>query len=79
MASSGGAVSISRNAAVAIGRQVLNDGNEPDSRRGLVAAVVVLAAIVLAGLWLTGVLHGTGAVQDCVQAGRTNCAPIRTN
>lgn len=54
---------------------VLADGNE--SRRGLIAAVIVLVALIAAGLWLSGALRGTAAIQDCVAGGRTNCAPIR--
>jgi hypothetical protein len=62
---------------VAFGRQVLNEGDDPGRARQLIAAVLVLAALVAAGLWLTGVLRGTAAIQDCVAAGRTNCAPVR--
>lgn len=47
------------------------------SRRQLVAACVVIAAIVAAGLWLSGALHRSGSVQDCAMSGRTNCAPIQ--
>ena len=45
--------------------------------RQIVAAVIVLAVLVGGGLWLTGALRGTTAIQDCVASGRTNCAPIR--
>jgi len=27
-------------------------------------------------LWLTHVLGGAASVQDCVAAGRSNCAPV---
>ena len=53
------------------------DDDDPGRRRQLIAAVVVLALLVAAGLWLTGVLRGAADIQDCVAAGRTNCAPIR--
>ncbi len=46
------------------------------SGRQLIAACIVIAVIVVAGLWLSGVLHQTGSVQDCAMSGRTNCAPI---
>ncbi|HYZ64356.1 MAG TPA: hypothetical protein VE650_18040 [Acetobacteraceae bacterium] len=56
----------------------MDDGNDPGPRRQLIAAVLALAFLVAAGLWLTGVLRGTATIQDCVQSGRTNCAPIQT-
>ena len=45
--------------------------------RGIVAALVLLACLVGGGLWLANVLRGAARVQDCVAAGRTNCAPVR--
>ena len=45
--------------------------------RQIVAAVVLLVALVAAGWWLTGALRGAATIQDCVAAGRTNCAPIK--
>ena len=56
---------------------MLSDGNEPGSSRQLIAAVLVIIALIAAGLWLTGVLRGASNIQDCVASGRTNCAPIR--
>jgi len=56
---------------------VLNEGDDPGRVRQLVAACVVLAVLVLAGLWLSGKLRGAAAIQDCVAAGRSNCAPVR--
>jgi hypothetical protein len=57
----------------------VDQDDDPGSRRQLIAAMVVIAVIVLAGLWLTGALRRSGDVQDCVMAGRTNCAPVSTN
>jgi hypothetical protein len=57
------------------GRRHVDDG--PGSTRQIVAALILLAALVGGGLWLTGALRGAGSVQDCVMAGRTNCAPLR--
>lgn len=55
-----------------------NDGGGDDGHtRRIIAAMIVLGVIVGAGLWLTGALRGTAAIQDCVAAGRTNCAPVR--
>lgn len=45
--------------------------------RGAIVALVVLALLVIGGLWLTRVLGGAASVQDCLASGRTNCAPIR--
>ncbi len=56
--------------------EVLDDGKDPGSSRQLIAALILLAALIAAGLWLTGVLRGSSAIQDCVQSGRTNCAPV---
>lgn len=49
----------------------------PPSRRGALIALLVVAAIVAGGFWLSQTLHGTGRIQDCVMAGRTNCAPLQ--
>jgi hypothetical protein len=48
----------------------------PASNRGPVAALVVVLVLVLVGWVLTKALHKNGELQDCVQSGRTNCAPI---
>lgn len=45
--------------------------------RQIVAAVILLVALVGVGLWLTSALRGAATIQDCVAAGRTNCAPVR--
>ena len=55
----------------------MDDGEQPGSHRQIVAAVLLLAALLATGLWLTGALRGSAAIQDCVASGRTNCAPIR--
>jgi hypothetical protein len=34
---------------------------------------VVVAALVLGGLWLASVLGSANRIQDCVMSGRTNC------
>ena len=54
----------------------MDDDKDPGRTRQLVASVLVIAVLLAAGLWLTGALRGSGAIQDCVAAGRTNCAPI---
>ncbi len=55
----------------------MSDDHDPGRLRQIVAAVILLAALVGGGLWLTGALRGAATIQDCVSAGRTNCAPIR--
>ena len=47
-------------------------------RRGALVALLVLAVLIGGGLFLMHVLHGVGRVQDCVMAGRTNCAPVES-
>jgi hypothetical protein len=56
-----------------------NETDEPAGSRGALIALGVVAVLILAGLWLAHVLGGAAEVQDCVAAGRTNCAPVRTN
>jgi hypothetical protein len=56
--------------------------NEPDdeegngTRRMALIALAVLIVLVAGGIWLNHSLHQTGRLQDCVMAGRTNCAPV---
>ena len=52
------------------------DGSELGSRRGAVVGLVVLALLVVVVLFLVRVLHRDAAIQDCVESGRSNCAPI---
>ena len=42
----------------------------------MIAVLIALALLIGGGLWLTRALRGTAAIQDCVSAGRTNCAPV---
>ena len=55
------------------------DDDQPDdapNRRGALAALIVVAVIIAGGIWLSRTLHSTGRIQDCVMAGRNNCAPV---
>jgi len=54
----------------------LSDGHDPGPRRQLLAALVLLVVLVAGSLWIIGALRGASAIQDCVQAGRSNCAPV---
>jgi hypothetical protein len=55
-----------------------SEDHEPGSNRGALVALGVVAALIVAGLWLSHVLGGAASVQDCLAAGRTNCAPLST-
>jgi hypothetical protein len=52
--------------------------DEPQSNRGALIALLVVAALVLGGLYLSHVLGSAADTQDCVASGRTNCAPLKT-
>lgn len=52
-------------------------GDEGGSGRQAIAVLLALAVLVGVGWWLTASLRNTAAIQDCVMAGRTNCAPVR--
>ena len=55
--------------------------NEPESlqsRRAAVVALIVIAAIVLAVLFVMNRLNQSAALQDCLASGRTNCEAIET-
>ena len=49
-------------------------GEQPNSGRGPLVALALLVAIVIGGVFLSGALRSSNKVQDCVMAGRTNCA-----
>jgi hypothetical protein len=42
-------------------------------RRAHLIALVVIALLVLGGIWLANVLGSVSRLQDCVMSGRTNC------
>ncbi len=54
-----------------------DDAEEDGSKRGLVIALVVLLLVAVGGWWLAQHLRAANRMQDCVMAGRTNCAPVR--
>jgi len=55
-----------------------NDEEETDQDRMItnVIVVVLLVALVGAGLWLANAMVDLRKTQDCVLSGRRNCAPI---
>jgi hypothetical protein len=52
--------------------------HEPDSRRGALLGLIIVAVLVLAGLLLAHILRKSAQLQDCAMSGRTDCAPIDT-
>lgn len=54
------------------------DPKEPDPRRGALLALAVAVLLIVLGLILVKVLGDAGRLQDCVMAGRTNCAPAES-
>ncbi|HEX5321249.1 MAG TPA: hypothetical protein VFW46_18945 [Stellaceae bacterium] len=50
--------------------------HEPDSRRGALIGLAVIALLVIAGYYLVNALREEGKREDCLAAGRHNCAPL---
>jgi hypothetical protein len=63
-------VSTKRNAAV-------TEEDPPPSRARALAALVLLAVLVVGGWLLARHLSSVADTEDCLMAGRRNCAPIR--
>ena len=42
-------------------------------------ALVMIAVLIAAGWWLIDRLSASSKLEDCVNAGRKNCAPIDTS
>lgn len=66
-----------RSEARFFGESVLSESQDRSSVRQVVAVLILLVALIGGGLWLTHALRGAATIQDCVSAGRTNCAPIQ--
>ncbi len=49
-----------------------------DNRRGLIAGLVLVVALVVGGFWFMQHIRAASQIQDCVMSGRSNCAPIRS-
>lgn len=56
-------------------RSDTTDTDQP-SRRGALIAMVLIAAALVGGYALTRKLSSNAASEDCLMAGRKNCAPI---
>jgi hypothetical protein len=52
----------------------MSDNEPSDGRRGALVALAFLVVLGLLGLWVSGALHRTSAVQDCAMQGRSNCS-----
>lgn len=55
-----------------------HDGPEPDSRRPAFIGLAVILAFVVGGYFLVTALQRNAELEDCLMAGRRNCAPIET-
>jgi hypothetical protein len=57
---------------------VKDDRDEAEgSPRGALIALVVVAALIAAVVLIVNRIGAASHLQDCVQSGRTNCAPLR--
>ena len=50
--------------------------NDDDQPRGVVilAVVVFIALLIVGGVWLVNRMHDQAKLEDCMMAGRRNCA-----
>ena len=48
----------------------------PDSRRPAVIGLILVLVLVVAGYFLMTALRQNANLEDCLMAGRKNCAPI---
>jgi hypothetical protein len=58
----------------------MSDHEEDDSarRRNNLLFLVVAVLVVLAGIWLVNKMIDLRNLQNCLESGRRNCAPIET-
>jgi hypothetical protein len=57
-------------------RSILMPDERPGNSRGPLVAVGLIALIVIAAVVLIHELSASSRLQDCLLAGRSNCAPI---
>jgi hypothetical protein len=50
--------------------------DEPPSPRNALIALVLVAALVGGGWWVSRVLHNASRTEDCLLHGGRNCAPL---
>jgi hypothetical protein len=53
-----------------------DDNPQPDSRRGAVIGLIVVMLLVVVGYFLMTALRHESQLEDCMMAGRKNCAPL---
>jgi hypothetical protein len=53
--------------------------DEPGSPLRPMAGLLLIAALIVAVLFVIRELRSAARIQDCVASGRTNCAPIDQN
>jgi len=53
-------------------------GPEPESRRAALIGLAVILVLVVGAYFLVTALQRNAALEDCLLAGRRNCAPIET-
>jgi hypothetical protein len=53
-----------------------DDDDDSGPPRGALAVLVVMAVLIAVTLYVVHRINQGTAIQDCVAAGRTNCAPI---
>jgi len=58
------------------GIETVTQEDPPPSRARALAALVLLAALVVGGWLLARQLASVAGTEDCLMAGRRNCAPI---
>lgn len=51
----------------------MSEPDPDDNRRGPLLALLVIAGLLFAGLWLFNRLSTVGSLQDCVATGRHDC------
>jgi hypothetical protein len=51
-------------------------GDDGHDRRGVLIGLIVVAALVVGGVYLINLLRASSRLQDCEMQGRTNCAPV---
>jgi hypothetical protein len=55
-----------------------HEGGERDRRAANIFLLIAAAVVVAAGVWLVDAMLAARRADDCLSAGRRNCAPIET-